>query len=271
MEGEIMDYLKNLVTDNGLIFVLIPLICSLLARFINNSQGRYHKVTGERIIKMSIMEDIFMRRVEVIMIQMLVFIILFVIFGSVSIYLLSIGKINDFDPSNIYIVIALTSFLLSEFIPKIHNNRKAFTNNLLKSRKITMVKNFLLFYAQSNVIIITLIITGKYNVPSTFVNTIIFLVIWAGTVMSCLLYFSAAVKGNRYSHINIYFNNAYQVNECPYQNMKMDDQTFVTVRDIDSGQITKYNKNTIVKMDFLKNTLIENEFENKLLKRGFVK
>lgn len=266
-----MNYLKTLITYNELIFALISLIFPLLARLIKNSQGRYHKVTGERIIKRSIMEDIFMRRVEVIMIQMSVFLGIVIIFGSVSVYLLSVGKINDFDPSNIYTILALASFLLSEFIPTIRNNRKAFINNTLKNRKIIMVKNFLLFYTQSTVIIITLIITERYNVPSTFVNTIIFLVIWASIVMFCLWYFSATVKGNRYSHINIYFNNAYQVNECPYQNIKMDDLTFVTVRDIDSGEVTKYNKNTIVKMNFLKNTSIDNEFEDKLLKRGFVK
>ena len=87
-----------------------------------------------------------------------------------------------------------------------------------------------------------------------------------------LRYFFTTKIEDRYLQADISFNNSYLNVKCPYKYLTVDGSPFISVKYKinEMTYLTKYNKNIIVKIDYIANETIEDIYVELLHNRGFI-
>ena len=265
-----MNLILDIFKDHEIIIALITILPGMIGYLAKKTNEHNSRIRKEIIIKRSIMGDVCTDSIMLSLYQLL---------GSFFITLIGAAIITVFgimqhvDPK-VYIIFAMiASFVFSEVIPKISNNRKAFLSNLISDQKMVKLKNILIFYFFRYSFLVLLISVTLFDIANNFINTSIFFIVLLIMMLLPMRYFTAAVKKDRYSHVNIYFNNSYPVLNCPYKYFRMDDPSFISVKFRDNGamDLINYNKNIVVKIDFILDEKIEENYASILRKKGFMR
>ncbi|MGN6712902.1 hypothetical protein [Anaerocolumna jejuensis] len=263
-----MNVIKILKDNSEFFIALMALLPSLMGFIFKQFSYYFEKIEKEKIIKKSILSKIIEDRINYTLIQLFLFIPVIIIAAFIIEIICFYLKLKSPSPNSLtafgYIIYLILSELL---VKKIKHNRRLFLENIVTSK----LKNIILFYSTSFILNLSIFIIIFFEVSANLqLNVTLILIVIVPTVGS-LKYFNATVQYDRYSFVQLYFNNSYPVVCCGYKNFNINENSFVTVSHINGGnELIKFNNNIISKIDFISNDKFEEDYKVYLSKRGFI-
>jgi hypothetical protein len=268
-----MSFLK-LVKENSeyIIGGVITLLPSIMSFILKQLSQNFEIIRKEKVVKRSKLGKIMEDRINYTFIQLLCYIPVIILIAIIIYLLCYFLKLKRPDPNFLLAFGYIIYLIMSElFVKQLKNNRKVFLKNISKSNILKKLKNILLFYSTSALLNLCIFIVILFRIHSNLQLYVIEILAISIPTISSLMYFNSTVYYNRYSFIKLHFNNSYPVLCCEYENISINDSSYIIVSHINEGndQI-KYNNNIIAKIEYVSNDKIEDEYKDHLAKSGFI-
>jgi len=270
--GYIMNILKVIKDNSEYFLALVALLPNIMGFIFKQLSAYFDKTRAEKILKRSEMGEIFEERISLSLIQLSCYIPVYLVLSLMVILLCYFFKLKE---PNVYIqfpVFYIVYLILSELtVKKLRENYKKFVNNLINDK--IKLKNKFLFYCPSIIMNLIIFFTVIFKTKNNLFINVMFVLVVIIIFSYLLKYFSAMVTFNRYLFVKIYFNNSFPMACIDYKDYSIKETSYITVKSSINNytKLTKYNNNIIVKIEYLGNKKVDDDYTEHLLKRGFIR
>ncbi len=268
-----MSFLK-LVKENSeyIIGGLITLLPSIMSFILKQLSQYFEIIRKEKVVKRSKLGKIMEDRINYTFIQLLCYIPVIILIAIIIYLLCYFLKLKRPDPNSLLAFGYIIYLIMSElFVKQLKNNRKVFLKSISKSNILKRLKNILLFYSTSALLNLCIFIVILFRIHSNLQLYVIEILAISIPTISSLIYFNSTVHYNRYSFIKLHFNNSYPVLCFEYDDISINDSSYIIVSHINkSNDQIKFNNNIIAKIEYISNDKIEDEYKDHLAESGFI-